>query len=367
VTPSEPPFIKLENEQAAAVVIGQADFGGGAENRGGALDAHTIASPYGNAAFYGGVLYLADYVNERVLGYHGIPEVSGVPADFVLGQPDFTSDGYGPGREELSGPQNPHLANGKLVVADYGNNRVLIWNTPPKGGGLLPDVVVGQLAWGDDAAQCTRIGLSYPEAAFLQGGRLLVADSDNHRVLIWNRVPAAHGEPADLVLGQVDFASCSPNRGGVASADSFFYPSSIWTNGQRLFVADSKNNRVLVWNSFPTANGQAADLVLGQADLGSADEGVSASALTFPYFLHSNGVQLFVADSGNHRVLVWNAFPTANAAPADVVLGQPDLDSATQGTSATTMSFPAGVFAEGPKLIVTDNGNSRYLVYDSLP
>ncbi len=39
-----------------------------------------------------------------------------------------------------------------------------------------------------------------------------------------------------------------------------------------------------------------------------------------------------VADSGNHRVLIWHGIPSDDEQPADVVLGQPDGE--TEGRAA---------------------------------
>ena len=48
----------------------------------------------------------------------------------------------------------------------------------------------------------------------------------------------------------------------------------LGTNSTRLLVADTNNSRVLVWLTFPTTNGQAADFVLGQPDFTTGTPGV---------------------------------------------------------------------------------------------
>jgi hypothetical protein len=49
---------------------------------------------------------------------------------------------------------------------------------------------------------CSETALRSPAAAFIVGGRLLVAYRGNHRVPIWKSVPSANGAAADLALGQ---------------------------------------------------------------------------------------------------------------------------------------------------------------------
>jgi len=100
---------------------------------------------------------------------------------------------------------------------------------------------------------------------------------------------------------------------------------------------------------------------------------VSANNLDAPYVgIFSNGTQLFVADFFNSRVLVWNTFPTGNFQAADVVLGQNNFtcgapnNDGTCGSgspSANNLNLPNGVFQSGNRLIVSDEGNSRFLVY----
>ena len=61
-------------------------------------------------------------------------------------------------------------------------------------------------------------------------------------------------------------------------------------------VVDFSNRRVLIWSAFPTTNGQAADLVLGQPNFTSAGGGVGPASFDSPYDVCSNGIELFVAD-----------------------------------------------------------------------
>ena len=91
------------------------------------------------------------------------------------------------------------------------------------------------------------------------GKHLLLADTRNNRILIWNHLPTSN-EPPDIVLGQEDFYSNEPGT----SRSKLRWPVSVATDGKRVIVADTYNNRILIWNSFPTRNGQPADIVLGQ-------------------------------------------------------------------------------------------------------
>jgi hypothetical protein len=290
-------------------------------------------------------------------------------------------------------PQSVRTAtSGQLFVTDYNNNRILVWNTAPITTGVPADLVVGQPGFGSTTELPANSGLFNPEDMFVVGTRLIVADSGNNRVLIWNTIPTASGTPADIVLGQNSLSNIAANdndQNGVPDAaptsQTLNYPSGIWSDGTRLIVCDSLNNRVLIWNSFPTANFTRADLVLGQKDFvhtianddnqdGLSDATPTARTFDFPYYVASNGSNLFIADVLNNRVLMWSAIPTTNFAAANRVFGQGSFtanvenddnqDGFTDGVpSARTMYYPSGVFINGTKLIVTDNTNCRFLIY----
>lgn len=372
-------FIPFSNFQEASVVIGQTDFTGGTSNQGGAVGANTLDGPYGNVlyAIFGNRLYIPDTLNRRILGFNGIPSVNNEDANFVMGQDDFTSTSSSTTAKGFSSPQTVVGDGFKTMMADFSNNRVLLWNSVPSSN-LDADVVVGQDDFTSAAPACTQSSLRNPESVAMSGNKLVVTDTNNHRVLIWNSIPTTNGEPADIVLGQSDFTSCTANAGGI-SGSSLAYPAGVWTDGTRLVVLDSANNRALIWTSFPTSNGQAADIVIGQANFtsGTANAGgISAATLSKPYIgVFSNGVQLFITDNVNHRVLIWNSFPTSNGQAADTVLGQSDFSHSTPNDddqdnsndgqpSAKTLLFPRGVFQSLDKLFITDGGNSRVLIYE---
>jgi hypothetical protein len=194
-------------------------------------------------------------------------------------------------------------------------------------------------------------------------GKLFVADTQNNRVMIYNRIPTTNGASADVVLGASDFTSfVEPDltkQTTSATATNLLNPVSVTSDGIRLFVTDLGYNRILVWNSIPTSNGAAADFALGQPDLTSAlanngfkldpadttatpkqipvlcteSNGTDTNSnptyprscnatLNFPRFALSTGDRLFVADGGNDRVLVYSKTPTQSGASADYVIGQ---------------------------------------------
>lgn len=352
--PAQP---QLTTGEAAQAVIG-----------GGDTPATQFGLPWGDPAVAGGRLYLPDGGWHRVLGYDTIPTATGAAASFVLGQASMNGGSPGTSATGFRWPASVAAGGGQLALADKDNGRVLVWNAVPTTTNVPADVVVGKSTMVDPVGSSTCTARSTDWGVWgvaLAGGKLIVADNQHHRVLIWSSVPTTNGTPADLVLGQTSFTTCAANAGTTAGASTMSYPSGVWSDGTRLAVADYGNHRVLVWRTFPTASGQPADLVLGQASLGSAvDPATATSANTYtPISVTSNGTQVAVADRGFNRVLVWNTFPAASGAGADVVLGQATFDATGAGAGAAQMQEPGGLAFSGDLLIVGDHSNRRYLVF----
>jgi hypothetical protein len=378
------PYFRLETGQTAAVYIGKYNDTGNYFLSG--YQADRVSRPLlGNPDTYGGALYLPDMWNNRVLAFDNTPAVDEESADFAIGQEDFSAPATsGNGADGLYLTGSASIADGRLAVADRGNNRVLIWNQVPLSN-QPADVVVGQADFGMSSAACGSSGLASPSSVHLVAGRMIVVDSGNNRVLVWNSVPTSHGTPADLVIGQSGMDTCSANGGrDYPGADAFWEPMDAWSDGDRLIVADSGNNRVLVWEAFPAGGLVAADVVVGQSSFDMSYSGGGATGLDYPTYLTSNGNQLFVSDTYNNRVLVWDVVPTENEASADFVLGQGDFDCTIENSTSVQYGYcertsrrediekwmlwePAGLHLYDGRLLVADGGNPRYLVFEAQP
>ncbi len=370
---------------------------------------------------------------------------TGQAARLVIGQTTFTSQDPNSSDTIVGGVSGLAYAADTLFVADSNrvgaspsNHRVLLFQNL---SGQLPSptdrlsfdrkcpvcggqatVVLGQPDFTTTTLNLTAAqnNLRLPTAVASDGIHLVVADTDHNRVLIWNRIPSTNDAPADVVVGQPDIAT-SATLTGSPTAKSMRGPQGVWIQNGKLYVADTQNNRVLIYNQIPTANGASADVVLGQPnfttaiqpDLAQQTTSAAANNLLNPVSATSDGLHLFVADLGYNRVLIWNTIPTTNQAPADVVIGQPDMNSsiannAFSGTAATsstdangnttttttqetpvlctvsngadannqptypnscnsTLSFPRFVLGAGNRLFIAVGGNDRVLVFKQIP
>ena len=225
-------------------------------------------------------LYVADTYNHRVLAFYDVRKIApGQSADLVIGQQDGTSalcnyiGGTPPGgsanlitSSSLCGPTGVLVdAFGNLYVADTGNARVLRFPSP-----------FGQCPNGPGSSGCT----SLPQA--------------------------------DLVLGQSNFniKITDPSSTNMAAPYGLAFSGN---NG--LLVSDAVENRVL-YIPFNTAvngigtftagsNGLAATKVYGQPDFFTTTAGSTDNQLNGPHGISSDSDgQLYVADTGNNRVLI---------------------------------------------------------------
>jgi len=186
---------------------------------------------------------------------------------------------------------------------------------------------------------------------------------------------------ANLVIGQDTFSIDRENL-AVTDASSIPYPSSIAIDASvipnRLYVADTLNNRVLGWKDVTAlSNDEPADLVIGQPDFDSStcnNGGVSASSICGVSQLAVDGSgNLYVGDDGNNRVLEYNdpfagcgSFPCVGG-PANLVFGQGGSFTSNfpnnGGINANTMAGPGGIAVDADgNLYVSDPSNQRVRV-----
>jgi hypothetical protein len=305
------------DEQPADVVLGQPDGVSEGPAAGGRGPERGMHLPTG-VMVVDGRLVVADAWHHRILVWNRVPETGDVPADVVLGQPDASSVAENRGGQcsaaGMYWPFGVGLVGSTFWVADTGNRRVLGWRGGVPDADRPADVVLGQP---DAHARSENRGgpagaasFRWPHDVTGDDDLLLVADAGDHRILGWSPPPDADRD-AGLVLGQPDFTGCEEWPYGPHTADRFRFPYAVCLDGETLAVADTANNRVLLWDSMPQGPiGRGADHVLAQPDFSSNGENrwtaVQRDTLCWPYGLSLSGDTLAVADSGNNRVILWS-------------------------------------------------------------
>ena len=363
--------IPTTNEAAANVVVGQPNLNQNVWNYGGSTSAQDLIGP--TYVYTDGTrLYVADSGNNRILILELDPDGKFRRSERGLGQPDMTSSGNATDAQSLFGPISVFSDGTKVYVGDSGNNRIIIWNSIPTANGTAANMVLGQPNMTSGGANNGGLGansLHNPYSVYGDGTKLYVADYSNNRALIWNTIPTANQASANVVLGQPNMTSSVSNQGGLG-AQSLSQPASVYSDGTKLYVADNSNNRSLIWNAIPTANQTLANVALGQPNMTSNNSGTSAQGLSAPWAVTANGTTLVVSDANNNRVLVWDTIPTISQAAANVVLGQADMTSGACSGCAPTAGIlytVEGTFSDGTRLYVADNYNNRVLIWNAMP
>lgn len=239
-----------------------------------------------------------------------------------------------------------------------------VWLGAPAPGGLALPPAAPTMAW-----------MYSPRAVFLDDQHVVVADTGNHRVLIWHGLPGRDEQPADVVLGQPDGATEGHGAGGRGPERGMNLPTGVLIDDGRLVVADAWHHRILVWNEVPHTSDVAPDLVLGQPDASSVEPNAggpcNAASLYWPFGVAIVGNGFWVADTGNRRVLGWLDGIPGPGRPADVVLGQPDAThrEENRGQSAGPASFrwPHAIAGRDDLLLIADAGNHRVLGWTPPP
>ena len=341
----------ITNGGAAEAVFGQPDFASVTVNNGG-LSAKSLSTPFTCAMDAAGRLFVTDNGNHRVLRYdNAATKANGADADGVLGQADFTTDGFATSANRLGSGALYGIAldpNGALYVSDAGNRRVLRFdNAATKANGADADGVLGVANLTTAGAVGSISASTFYSAiyglAVDAAGSLYVSDAGTRRILRFDNAAAkANGAAADGVLGAPDFTTPGGNGGVSASTMSnTVYGIEVLADGA-LYAADYAYNRVLIYNGAAAkANGAAADHVLGQSNFFTNTTGYStATGLFAPAGLGYNAQAdyLMIADYGNSRVvghhqssLVANAAPVASTV---AVTGTPKVGQLLTGSYA---------------------------------
>ncbi|MGE3609625.1 MAG: IPT/TIG domain-containing protein [Bacteriovoracaceae bacterium] len=374
--------IPAANFSSANLVIGQSSFTVANDL---ATDDDNLGSGSGSVYINDDKLYIADYARRRVLIFDPIPTTDGASASLVIGQSDLQSSHLRSSGDpyKFSTPNDLKSNGTKMIVSDFYNSRVIIYNTLPILNTAQGDVILGQSDfYGKDSNRSN--GLTTPlspdkntldkplSSCITPSGKVAVADTSNNRVLIWTSTPTTHGQDADLVLGQPGFTTDTANNGGISSS-TMSSPYSIWCDDDEIVLVDEGNNRVLYWTSFPTTNNQAANYVLGQPDFVTYSSGTTQSKLNSPRGVYKYGDKIIVTDGLNHRVLIWNGPVATNGENANVVLGQPDFTSSSSNAGSTTphsqgLNTPMSVYVSSTgKLFIADAINGRQMIWNSIP
>ena len=382
------PFAQPAGYQFPDLIIGQTSFSGSGTNTGGVKA--TTLSLLVNGANGGragltidaaGNLWVADVGANRVLRFPASvlkTGQNGPAADLAVGQPDLVSSTASTSRASKSGMARPtgiaFDSTGRLFVAD-GLARVLVYAPGVSFNASASRILGIDPTSATNAPSAITLG-PQAQSVTVAGSNILVADTTNNRVEVylpaqaWPAEATQFSPSAVQVIGQTDFTSAQPNGGNAdASTTSLSSPQDIAASATEVYVADTGNNRILVYPINGGAISPVATRVIGQLDFryrspnqlsGSEfSTSVGASAI-----LDTKAVppHLYIADTANNRVLAYNDFTTAKSGQqADLVIGQPDFLRAIVNYPSGKAAQPGRQGLNGPRGLVLDSDGNLYV------
>jgi YVTN family beta-propeller protein len=217
-----------------------------------------------------------------------------------------------------------------------------------------------ELAWGHRGwRRNDPQGFNWPRDVTVAGGSVWVADTKNNRLVEFSRAGRATGRRA--------------GRAG-AGANELHWPWGIAAHGDDLIVADTFNDRVQRW------------------DTRSLRTTWTRSGFSRPRDVHVAGRSVYVADTGANRIVVldaasgrrirtigglrephgvavdgvghlWVAATGANRVVELTATGRPVSSFGGLGTAHGRFNHPIGVAVRGGELFVVDQWNDRIDVF----
>ena len=237
----------------ANLVLGQPDFVSNKPNNNG-ISSSSLSSPYAVALDPSGNVYVSDYGNSRILEYDA-PHSNNQAANLIFDKSnvglatDTNGNLYAADNSEVSIYSDPAVTRSTTAVLII-PGRPPVVDPPP----LSANYLVSPVAVATDLT-----------------GNLFVSDAVANRVLEYDTPLASNNTIADAVLGQLDFVHDGLNivkadgfdNPNVVAIDTSVSPNHLW-------VVDYNNNRVLGWRDAQSAAFDApADIVIGQPDFAS--------------------------------------------------------------------------------------------------
>ncbi|MDA4137284.1 MAG: NHL repeat-containing protein [Thaumarchaeota archaeon] len=326
------PLVNGHISSNASSVIGQDNFTADACGSGpwpAYMRTSTLCFPDGLTFDSSGDLWVSDGGGSRVVEYPLVDGSISHQVSQIIGPNFSSSEPFAP----LYGITLPvGLAfdkSGNLWVVDLSNSRVLEFPLVNGSISLTPSRAIGQGNLGEGACDQSSAAYNFQNAtaytlcepsdlAFDQNGNLWVADfghdpnlAGNSRVLMFPDVNGSLSSAAIEVIGQSSLTGygCDQNLGGPTN-DTLCYPVSIaFDNAGDLWVADSGNNRVLEFASVDGAMSPVASRVIGQGNFTTYGCNMGAAAPTNSTLCHPLWVafdshdDLWVSDTNNVRVL----------------------------------------------------------------
>jgi len=234
-----------------------------------------------------------------------------------------------------------------LYVADSGTRiirRIVI------SSGIVT-TLAGSGYFGSIDAKGFSASFSYPMGITTDGENLYVVDAGSHKV---RQIVIATGDVTTVAgSGSVGATDAS------GAAAQFNQPFGITTDGTNLYVADSGNNKI---RKIALLTGEVTTLA-GSGVAGSTDSVGTVATFNSPTGITTDGTRLFVADTGNNKIrqIILSTGEVTTLAGSGLYWNNDLFDTITSSWTGPAAHFrsPAGITTDGTYLYVCDADNNQ--------
>ena len=336
---------RVDGAGTITTVAGTGERGYSHSENGGPAVAARLNLPWDLAVDEAGNLYIADTRNRRIRRVDVAGRITTVAGNGGVG----FGEGGGPAvRQSLNYPVDVAVDGaGNLYIADSDQHRIHRVDA----SGIITTVAGnGEGGFSGDGGPAVRARLASPNGVAADGaGNLYIADRLNQRI---RRVDATGTITTVAGIGWSGYSG----NGGPALEVRLRLPSGVAVDGAgNLYIADSGNHRIRRVDPRGTITTAAG---IGKSGY-SGDGGPAAGAwLHTPEGLAVDKTgNLYIADSGNHRIRRVGATGTITT-----VAGSGERGYGGDGGPATKtpLYHPAGVAVDNTgNLYIADSGNHR--------
>ncbi|HEX6940830.1 MAG TPA: thioredoxin-like domain-containing protein [Longimicrobiales bacterium] len=245
-------------------------------------------------------------------------------------------------------------ASGRLFVADSGHHRILVVRLDAGGGSGVLEAVVGRGEAGFADGAFETAAFHDPHGLALDGGTLYVADTGNHAV----RAIDLGRRRVETVAGTGEQAGPRA-RGGRGPEVALNSPWDLLVHGGAVYVAMAGPHQI--WR-LDAATGDIAPWAGTGAEAlhdGSREE----AALAQPSGLATDGRRLFFADAENSAIRWVDLGPTA-AVRTIIGTGLFDFGDRDGVGDAVRLQHPLGVAWHDGRVYLADTYNGKIKVVD---
>ncbi len=287
---------------------------------------------------------VSDTLHHRIILARADGKIQGIFGDGEAGFRDGVA-----ARARFYAPQGLVFRDKKLLVTDTGNHALRLID--PESGGvstLAGNGRIGRLRQGEYDA--LHIGLRSPWDLAVKMGVVYIAMAGNHQ--IWQ---------LDLSNGKIRPYAGSQSEGiatGSLKKASFSQPSGLALAGNDLYVADAEASAI---RRIRIDKAEVENLVgTGLFDFGDRDGALKRAQLQ-----HASGVatlgsdRLVIADSYNHKVKLLDL----EAGRVTTLLGTGQAGKRLGSATTTELNEPGGVAVLGDRILVADTNNHRILLF----